>query len=153
MADDAIDLYTRLLDAWNRRDARAFGALFVDDGRSIGFDGSLMEGRAAITDTLAGIFADHPTATYVARVRAVTSIDAHTVLLHAVVGMVPRGGTALNPAVHAVQTVVITTRDGTPRLVQLQNTPAAYHGRPEASEALTRELDEVRRSGSIVVGP
>ena len=61
-------------------------------------------------------------------------------LLRAVVGMVPPGQSELNPDVNAVQTVVATRRDDDWRITLLQNTPAQYHGRPEAVAALTAEL-------------
>ncbi len=45
---------------------------------------------------------------------------------------------------------VLTERDGALWIALLQNTPAAFHGRPDASEALTRELTEVLRAGRVV---
>ena len=41
-------LYQRLLESWNRRDARDFAALFAEDAHVIGFDGSQMHGREEI---------------------------------------------------------------------------------------------------------
>jgi uncharacterized protein (TIGR02246 family) len=55
-------VYRQLLEAWNRRDADAFAAAFTDDGSCVGFDGSMMNGRAEIASTLGGIFEHHPTA-------------------------------------------------------------------------------------------
>src|SRR5215213_2723952 len=60
-----IDLYERLLTAWNDRDAAAFAALFAGDGVSIGFDGSQSTGPE-IQAHLEPIFGDHPTAAFVA---------------------------------------------------------------------------------------
>jgi len=37
------------------------------------------------------------------------------------------------------------------RVALLHNTPAAFHGRPELAEELTRELTEVLRTGQVVV--
>src|SRR2546430_17738164 len=62
------DLYAQLLTAWNDRDADRFGALFATDGASVGFDGSESHGPQ-IAEHLKPIFADHPTAAYVAQVR------------------------------------------------------------------------------------
>ena len=136
-------LYRALLERWNERDAKGMAALFTDDGSSIGFDGSEMVGPHEIEDTLAAIFANHPTATYVPKVRGVRFLTPGVAVVSAVVGMVPRGQTELNPAVNAVQTVVAAKHGSAWRVAQLQSTPAAYHGRPEAAEALTAELREV----------
>lgn len=64
------DLYRRLLEAWNERDAERYGTLFADDGLMIGFDGSPASG-SGVTDHLRPIFKDHPTASFVAKVRSV----------------------------------------------------------------------------------
>jgi uncharacterized protein (TIGR02246 family) len=147
-----VALYTRLLESWNRRDGAGFAELFTADGSCVGFDGSQMDGPAKIATELGNIFTHHPTATYVARVRAVTSLGPSATLLRAVAGMVPRGGDQLTPAVNAIQTLVATHgRDGADaRIALFQNTPAAFHGRPELAEQLTAELTEVLRSGRIV---
>jgi uncharacterized protein (TIGR02246 family) len=132
-------LHQELLESWNRHDAAAFAALFADDGHVVGFDGSEMHGRAEIESELSRIFADHETATYVAKVRGEESVTPDVTVLHAVAGMVPPGKTDLNPAVNAVQTLVAAKRDRW-RIVLFQNTPAQLHGRPDLSEALTAEL-------------
>lgn len=82
-----VALYTRLLEAWNVRDARAFAAQFAEDGSTVGYDGAPMDGRAAIETELGRIF-------------------------------------------HV--------------------TPAQFHGRPDVAERLTKELDDVLRSGRVV---
>ena len=64
-------LYRQLLDSWNSRNADNFAALFTEDGYSIGFDGSQLIGQGEIASTLQQIFADHPTAPYVSKVREV----------------------------------------------------------------------------------
>src|SRR5712691_7999382 len=68
-------LYRELLDAWNKRDADAFAALFALDGDVVGFDGSQMSGRAEIASTLGQIFADHPTGAYVSQIRGVRRLS------------------------------------------------------------------------------
>jgi uncharacterized protein (TIGR02246 family) len=148
--ESIIDVYQRLLDAWNRRDADAFAALFTGDGSTIGFDGSQMNGRDEIRSALRAIFADHQTATYVAIVREVRSLPNTTFLIRAVAGMTPRGGGELNPAVNAVQSAVLVDEEGQPHIALLQNTPAAFHGRPELADALTQELTGVLQSGAVV---
>ena len=146
----AISLYQQLLDAWNTRRAADFAALFTDDGNAVGFDGSPLDGREGIANTLAGIFADHPTATYVAKVREVREIGPDVTLIRSAVGMVPPGKTELNPAVNAIQSLVFVKRDDGLKIALLHNTPAAFHGRPETSKALTKELTDALRSGRTV---
>jgi len=133
---DARTLYDALIDAWNRRNADQYAELFEEDGVIIGFDGSEVLGREAIREHLRGIFENHPTATYVTKVREVRDFG-DVALLRAVAGMIPPGGGDLMPDRHAQQTLI--TRD---RVVLFQNTPAQFHGRPEAVEALTAELRE-----------
>lgn len=64
-------LYHELLEAWNRRNPGDMAGLFAEDGNVVGFDGSQMDGRAAIEAELARIFADHRPAAYVGIVREV----------------------------------------------------------------------------------
>lgn len=133
-------LYGQLIAAWNARDADAFARAFAEDGVTYGFDGSELRGRAAIADELGRIFADHETGRYVSIVRAVRPLEDDVALLQAVVGMVPPGRDDIEPELNAAQSLVAErTPDGW-RAVQLQNTQAQYHGRPEAVVALTSEL-------------
>jgi uncharacterized protein (TIGR02246 family) len=145
-----IALYRQLLDAWNRRDAEAFAAGFAEDGNCVGFDGSAMNGRADIAAQLRPIFDGHPTATYVAKVREVRPLGPAVALLRAVVGMVPPGNQAINPATNAVQSLVVAAQAGHLKIALLHNTPAAFHGRPQLVEQLTHELTEVLHSGQLV---
>lgn len=138
-ATETRDLYDRLLAAWNDRDAERFAAFFGSDGVSIGFDGSTATGPE-IRQHLAGVFDDHSTASYVAKVREVRQLGTHTVLLRAIVGMLPPGADRLKPDVNTVQTVVAVREGDSWRVALLQNTPAQYHGRPELVEQHTEEL-------------
>lgn len=138
-------LYRQLLDAWNRRDAAAYAALFQENGNIVGFDGSQHEGRSGIEADIGHIFADHQTAAYVAKIRDVRLLGPNVGLLRAVAGMVPPGQTDLNPAVNAVQILVAARHDGQWRIAHFQNTPAQFHGRPHLSEALTEELRQLLR--------
>ena len=149
--NQSLRLYEQLLRAWNGQDADAFGAVFADDGSSVGFDGSTMNGRQEIVETIRAIFMNHRTATYVAKVREVREIGADVLLLRAVVGMTPPGSAELNPAVNSIQSVVMTGKGTGLRVALLHNTPAAFHGRPELAEELTRELTEVLRTGQVIV--
>ena len=150
--EHAIAAYSRVLDAWNRRDAVGFAALFTPTANVVGFDGSQMNGPEEIASALRSIFRDHPTAAYVAKVREIRLLDAHLTLLRAVVGMVPQGAEALNPAANAVQSVLFVLESGRPKVELLHNTPAAFHGRPHLGEQLTAELEAVRVAGRLVDG-
>jgi uncharacterized protein (TIGR02246 family) len=147
---EIVALYTRLLEAWNQREPDAFAALFTENGSTVGFDGSQMNGRAEIAAALRAIFTDHPTATYVAKVREVRPIDSRCTLVRAVVAMVPPGKSELNPAANAIQSLVVILDHGQLKIALLQNTPAAFHGRPHLSDQLTAELSEVLGAGQIV---
>ena len=148
---EAVALYERLLEAWNRRDPADFAALFSDSGIAIGFDGSEMHGEWAIEAELGRIFAHHQTAAYVAKVRSVRQLDAEVVLLHAVVGMTPPGSREVRAERNAIQMLVTVREEGRMRIALLQNTPAQFHGRPELAAQLTSELNAVARAGRTVV--
>ena len=150
MRVESLTLYQQLLDAWNSRDAAAFAALFSEDGSVVGFDGSPMNGRAEIASALEGIFGSHQTARYVAKVREIRRLGADMLLLRSVVGMMPPGKDELNPAVNAIQSLVAVERGADMRIALLHNTPAAFHGRPELVDQLTRELTDALGSGCTV---
>jgi uncharacterized protein (TIGR02246 family) len=133
-------LYKQLLDSWNRRDSAEFAALFVEDGNSIGFDGSQLNGRPEIEASIRQIFADHQTAAYVGVIREIRFLTPGVAALRAVAGMVPPGQTDLNPAVNAVQSLIAVKSAGRWRIALFQNTPAQFHGRPELAQNLTEEL-------------
>lgn len=148
-ADAAVrELHSRLLDAWNRRSADDFAALFADDGTVIGFDGSVESGAARIRGHLSPIFAGHPTAAYVAKLREVRLLGPDAALLRALAGMVPPGSTELNPATNAHQTLVAERQGEAWRITLFQNTPAQYHGRPQLVEQDTAELGELLKGNT-----
>src|SRR5688572_19514258 len=136
-------LYQQLLDSWNRHSADDFAACFTEDGSSVGFDGSQMNGRGEIQSTLAKIFGDHVTAAYIGIVREVRFLGPETAMLRAVVGMVPPGQSDINPDRNAIQSLVAVKEKGQWHIALFQNTPAQFHGRPEAATALTKELRQV----------
>ncbi|MEA2687344.1 MAG: hypothetical protein QOE93_2539 [Actinomycetota bacterium] len=148
MADAEVitALHRDLLDAWNRGDADGFAESFTGDGSMVGFDGSPIDGREEIRRHLAGIFADHQTAAYVGKVREVRFLGPDVALLRAAVGMIPPGQDDINPDTNAIQGLVaVREHDAGWRIALFQNTPAAFHGRPEAVEELTSELRRLRR--------
>jgi uncharacterized protein (TIGR02246 family) len=142
-------LYEEILIAWNQQDAAAMAAHFDKDGNLVGYDGSQADSRAAIEDHLRPIFADHPTAAYVAKVREIQILTRDVGILRAVVGMIPPNSDDVNPAGNTIQTLVAVQHADGWQATLFQSTPAAWHGRPQDSEALTGELRDVMRRGLI----
>jgi uncharacterized protein (TIGR02246 family) len=135
------ELYGRLLEAWNRRQAAEYSVLFTAEGSQVGFDGSTVITRAAIESHVGQVFADHQTGRYVGIVRGVRFLTPDVALLQAVAGVVPYGQNDLNPAINAIQSLVATRdQDGKWHVEHYQNTPAQFHGHPELAEQLTEEL-------------
>lgn len=139
------DLYDRLIQAWNKRNARDYALLFASNGSIIGFDGSQVNGQTEIGGHISEIFSHHQTASYVSIVRDVRTIAGEVTLLRANVGMVPPGKDDINPEVNAVQSMVAARKGGKWEIALFQNTPAAYHERADLSKKLTDELRGVLR--------
>src|SRR5215218_11470258 len=140
-------LYEEILIAWNQQDAPAMAAQFEEDGNLVGYDGSQADSRAAIEDHLRPIFADHPTAAYVTKVREIRNLGRDVGLLRAVAGMIPPGSEDINPALNTIHTLVAVKHAKGWRAALFQSTPAAWHGRPHDSAELTEELRDVMRQG------
>ena len=139
-------LYSNLLNKWNRRDACGMASLIAENGNVVGFDGSMTNGQAELEASLKPIFDDHPTGTYVSKIREVRLLSPTVGILRAVAGMVQPGQLELNASLNAVQTLVAEQQDGEWRIALFQNTPAAFHGRPHLENELIDELREVLRS-------
>ena len=138
-------LYEQILIAWNQQDAAAMAAQLEEDANLVGFDGSQADSRAAIEDHLRPIFADHPTAAYVAKVREIRMLGSNVGILRADVGMIPPGSDNINPASNTIQTLVAVQNADRWQAALFQSTPAAWHGRPQDSAALAEELRDVMR--------
>jgi uncharacterized protein (TIGR02246 family) len=140
--DQVRRLYFELLESWNSRDSAAMAALFSPKGGQVGFDGSTANGPRKIEEHLRPIFADHPTARFAGKVRDIRLIGQDSALLRAVAGMVAPGKAHLMPERNAIQTLVASRpADGEWKIEMFQNTPAAFHGRPEESRRLTEEIE------------
>jgi uncharacterized protein (TIGR02246 family) len=137
------DVYRRLIDGWNSNNAEEMAAAVAPHGLVIGYDGSQMYGRDQVRDEIGAIFRHHQTATYVTKVRATRALGADVGLLHAVVGMVPPGGSEIAAERNSVQTVVAVRAGDGWAAALFQTTPAQFHGRPELAEELTAELGEL----------
>lgn len=148
--NEITGLYHSLLGCWNRRDAHGMAALAAPQCSFTGFDGSQMYGPHEIEASLQPIFANHPTAAYVSIIREVRLLADGLALLRAAVGMVPPGKNDINPAVNAIQTLVAKRYGEDWKIELFQNTPAAFHGRPELAEQLSNELREAYKQHGIL---
>jgi len=145
----ARELYQKLIQAWNKRNARDFAILFASNGSIVGYDGSQVDGQLDVGAHISEIFSHHQTAAYVTIVREVRPISSDVVVLRANAGMVPPGKDELNPDRNAVQSMVAARKGGKWEIALFQNTPAAYDGRPELSKKLTEELRAVLRANPM----
>ncbi|SHI74045.1 conserved hypothetical protein [Tangfeifania diversioriginum] len=133
-------LHSDLLKAWNNQDATKMASLFTDNGESIGFDGSLYKGRDEIEAEISKIFNHHQTAIYVWKVKDMRFLKPEVAILRAIVGMIPPGQKAINPAANAIQTITAVKQNDVWKVDLFQNTPAQFHGRPEMADEFTKEL-------------
>ncbi len=140
------ELYQRLIEAWNKRNARDYALAFASTGSIVGFDGSQVNGQMEIGAHVSEVFSHHQTAAYVTIVRDVRAIATDVALLRANAGMVPPSKDDINPELNAVQSMVAARKGGKWEIALFQNTPATYHGRPELSKKLCEELRAVLRS-------
>ncbi|WP_432352042.1 SgcJ/EcaC family oxidoreductase [Sporosarcina sp. A2] len=141
--DDINSLYQRLIDTWNKRDAKGMADQFTEQGIQIGFDGSKVIGREEISSHLEPILENHPTALFITLVKNIRALGTDTAILQAIAGMIPPGKTDIEPTINAHQTLVAVKKDNDWKIELFQNTPAQFHGRPEIVEQMT---DELRRS-------
>ena len=143
------ELYRQLLETWNKRNARDYALLFAPDASLVGFDGTQVFGQLEIGAHLSEVFSHHQTARYVSIEREVRAIADGAAILSAVAGMVPPDKDDINPELNAVQTMVAVRKSGTLKIAHFQNTPAAFHGRPDDAKKLTEELRAALRKSPV----
>jgi uncharacterized protein (TIGR02246 family) len=137
------DLYNNLLQSWKNNDAAGMANLCTENANMIGFDGSQHDGKKNIGEQLQNIFTEHKVNPYVYKIREVRFLNHDAAVLRSVVSMVNPEGTDIIPQVNAIQTLVASKQEAKWLIEIFQNTPAAFHGRPELTEQLTDELREV----------
>jgi uncharacterized protein (TIGR02246 family) len=142
-------LFNQFINHWNRRDAKNYAALVTPGASVIGFDGSQMSGATEVEKELERIFSHHPTAAYVTIEKELRFLSADVALLRTVAGMVPPGASDIKPEVNSIQTMIATRNEGDWRIALFQNTPAAFHGRPELTQQLTDELRSQLKKNQI----
>jgi uncharacterized protein (TIGR02246 family) len=140
------ELYERLIEAWNKRNARDFALLFASSGSIVGFDGSQVNGQLEIGAHISNVVSHHQTAAFVTIVREVRSLSSDVMLLRANAGMIPPGKDEINPDLNAVQSMVAARKNAKWEIALFQNTPAKCDERPELRKQLTEELRAVVRA-------
>ena len=143
MNTEVEDLYNKLIDAWNKRDAKGMSDQFAEQGFQIGFDGSKLIGKEEILAHLNPIFEEHPTAPYITKIKEIRSLGTDAAILHAIAGMIPSGKSDIEPTVNVHQTLVAVKKNNGWQVELFQNTPAQFHGRPELVEEMTEELRQL----------
>lgn len=141
--NDIQNLYHELIEAWNTRDADRMAGQFAEKGVQIGFDGSKLIGQHEILTHLKPIFANHPTAPFITKIKEIRPLGTDAAILHAIAGMIPPGKSDINPAVNAHQTLVAVKINDDWQIELFQNTPAQFHGRPELVDEMTEELRQL----------
>jgi uncharacterized protein (TIGR02246 family) len=134
------ELYARLLETWDKRNARDFALLFASDGNLVGFDGTQVNGQLEVGAHLTEVFSHHQTPRYVSIVREVRLLANDVTLLRANTGLVPAGKDDIEPDLNAVQSMVAVQKAGSWKVALFHNTPAAFHQRRELVQQLTEEV-------------
>ena len=153
MADDkswdsaARELYARLLEAWDKRNARDYALQFAADGSLVGFDGSQVNGQLEIGAHVTEVFSHHQTPRYVSIVRDVRLLANDAAILLANAGLVPPDKDDIEPSLNAVQSLIAVQKNGSWKVALFQNTPARFDTRPELAKKLTEELRATLKAG------
>ena len=134
------ELYAQLLETWDKRNARDFALLFASDGSLVGFDGTQVNGQLEVGAHLTEVFTHHQTPRYVSIVREVRLLAKDVTLLRANTGLIPPGKNDIDPALNAAQSMIAVQKGGSWKIALFQNTPAAFHQRPDLAKQLTEEL-------------
>jgi uncharacterized protein (TIGR02246 family) len=137
-------LIEQMIDGWNKGSGNAFATPFDDDADFVGFDGTHLKGRQEIA-----LFHQDPFDKYlkgsrlVWKLRSARLLTPDVAIINAISGTVMPGQKDLDTERNSVQTYVAVKRNGDWRLTAFQNSRAQFIGRPEQSEALTKELRQL----------
>ena len=137
------NLYHNLLQAWNNNDAEGMANLCAENANMVGFDGSQHDGKENIKEQMQLIFIEHKVNPYVYKIREVRFLNSDAAVLRSVVSMINPEGADIIEKVNAIQSLVAAKHNDKWKIEIFQNTPAAFHGRPELVKQLTEELREV----------
>jgi uncharacterized protein (TIGR02246 family) len=130
------ELFARLIEAWDKRNARDFALLFASDGNVVGFDGSQVNGQLEVGAHLTEIFSHHQTPRYISIIRDVRLIATDVTLLRANSGLVPTGKDDIEPSLNAVQSMIAVKKAGAARSASGPG-EAAHRGASRAAKGET----------------
>jgi uncharacterized protein (TIGR02246 family) len=123
-------LYSKLMEAWRAGDAEAFASVFAEDGQLVAFDGTRIDGRAAIAAFHEPLFRKYLKGSrLVGKVVRVRFPSPEVAVMHATGSTVMRGRQAPSPERDSIQTLVAARRDGDWQIVAFQNTRIRPIGR------------------------
>lgn len=115
-------VFQQLLEAWNRGDGMAYGALFTDDADYITFDGSHLQGREDIARSHQQLFDTYLKGSrLVGQVTGVRFLGPDVALLHATGGTVTARKSTPSPERASIQTLLATRQNGEWRFTAFHN--------------------------------
>ena len=135
------ELYQQKINGWNSGNGDKFAEPYTDDSDYIGFDGTHLKGRSEI-----GLFHQMLKGTrLLGKIKSIRFLTSGVAVIVAVGGTIEAGQTSINPDRNSIHTIVAIKQDSKWHFSAFQNTRAQYVGRPEMSEALTRELEQEKQ--------
>jgi uncharacterized protein (TIGR02246 family) len=117
------ELMDQLANSWSTGNGKEFGASFTDDAHFVAFDGTVLEGPAAI-----GQFHQAAFDRYLQNTRLLLSVDAtrpideSALLVFASGGIQSKSGGTVILTGDSLQTMVVVLQDGKARILAFQNT-------------------------------
>jgi uncharacterized protein (TIGR02246 family) len=137
------ELLDQLSNSWSAGNGKEFGASFMDNAHFVAFDGTVLEGPAAIGQYHQAAFDRYLQNTrLVVSVDATRAIDESALLVFASGGIQSESGDTVMLTGVSLQTMVVVLRDGKARVLAFQNT----RRRPitdEDSASVWREFDRL----------
>ena len=117
------ELLDQLANSWSAGNDREFGASFTDDAHFVAFDGTVLEGPAAIAQYHQAAFDRYLQNTkLVVSVDGTRAIDESALLVFASGGIQSKSGDAVMLTGESLQTMVVVLQDGKARVLAFQNT-------------------------------
>ena len=137
------ELLDQLSDSWSAGKGQEFGALFIDNAHFVTFDGTVLEGPAAIGQYHQAAFDRYLQNTrLVVSVEGTRAIDDSSLLVFTSGGIQSKSGDTVMLTGDSVQMMVVVLKDGKAHVLAFQNT----RRRPitdEDSANVWREFDRL----------
>jgi uncharacterized protein (TIGR02246 family) len=117
------ELMDQLTNSWSAGNGQEFGASFTDNAHFVAFDGTVLEGPAAIGQYHQAAFDRYLQNTrLVVSVDGTRAIDESALLVFASGGIQSKSGGAVMLTGESLQTIVVVLQDGKARVLAFQNT-------------------------------